>query len=511
MDSRDHTVAIIGGGPAGIVTAKYLLERGFEPTIFEQSGDIGGQWNALAEHSGVWPEMRTNTSRVMTRFSDLGYDESVATYPHNREVHDYLHRYAERFGVSHLVRLQTHVEQVAEKSSGGFSVTTMTGATRETCEFGRVVLANGRYNTPSLPVIPGLESFPGAVIHSFRYKDPQIFRGKRVLVCGCSISSLEIAGDLAMLGAAKVTTAARKQRYIVPKLVAGVPTDQLAFTRWGAYAAEVFPPEVAAEGLKQFILTVAGSPEQYGALPPDPNILKAGITLSHHFLPLVAEGRIKVKPWIEHIRGSVVSFRDGTSEEFDAILLGTGFTLGLAYLSHELRRKLAVDDYEADLFNFTFSPDVEGLAAVGQFSLIGPFFPTVELQARYLAYTWAGVLPRASEEEMRAGIARDKAMRTPDHNNLVHRMLVRFARLIGAEPIVRDYPDLERAFMFGPMAAISFRICGPDKLPFAKQEFLSECARFGCMTSQELTAEQQQRMELLNRALKMREGSGQPA
>jgi hypothetical protein len=34
--------------------------------------------------------MRTNTSRVMTQFSDLGYEAGVATYPTNQEVHAYL-------------------------------------------------------------------------------------------------------------------------------------------------------------------------------------------------------------------------------------------------------------------------------------------------------------------------------------------------------------------------------------------------------------------------------------
>ena len=35
------------------------------------------------------------------------------------------------------------------------------------------------------------------MLHSFGYKDPESFRGKRVLVIGCAISALEIASDLA--------------------------------------------------------------------------------------------------------------------------------------------------------------------------------------------------------------------------------------------------------------------------------------------------------------------------
>ena len=60
-------IAIIGAGPAGLAAAKYLIQHGFNPTIFEQGDSVGGQWSGGAAHSGVWPSMRTNTSRLMTK------------------------------------------------------------------------------------------------------------------------------------------------------------------------------------------------------------------------------------------------------------------------------------------------------------------------------------------------------------------------------------------------------------------------------------------------------------
>ena len=65
------TVAVIGAGPGGLVTARWLLSQGFEPTIFEQGPELGGQWTGVPGRSGVWPAMHTNTSRVLTAFSDL--------------------------------------------------------------------------------------------------------------------------------------------------------------------------------------------------------------------------------------------------------------------------------------------------------------------------------------------------------------------------------------------------------------------------------------------------------
>ena len=39
-----RTVAVIGGGAAGIATLKQMKQQGFEVTLFEKSNDVGGLW-----------------------------------------------------------------------------------------------------------------------------------------------------------------------------------------------------------------------------------------------------------------------------------------------------------------------------------------------------------------------------------------------------------------------------------------------------------------------------------
>ena len=59
MRLRDGArVAIIGAGPSGIVAAKNAIDAGLDVTVFEASGELGGQWNSEASHSGVWPACR---------------------------------------------------------------------------------------------------------------------------------------------------------------------------------------------------------------------------------------------------------------------------------------------------------------------------------------------------------------------------------------------------------------------------------------------------------------------
>src|SRR5258707_7309705 len=86
------SVAVIGAGPGGLAAARWLLSQGFEPTIFDQAPVLGGQWTGLPGLSGVWPTMHTNTSRVLTAFSDLEH-ETGNVYPSGRDILAYLGRY----------------------------------------------------------------------------------------------------------------------------------------------------------------------------------------------------------------------------------------------------------------------------------------------------------------------------------------------------------------------------------------------------------------------------------
>ena len=147
--------------------------------------------------------MVTNTSRWLTCFSDLALEPEAAIFPSNAEILAYLKRYARRFDILSQVRFGTRVELIERNPQGVGWLVRSNDAEERSEIFPYVVVASGRFNKPLIPPLPGLDSFCGqlGVLHSFGYKDPESFRGKRVLVIGCAISALEIASDLAMLGA----------------------------------------------------------------------------------------------------------------------------------------------------------------------------------------------------------------------------------------------------------------------------------------------------------------------
>lgn len=478
------SVAVIGAGPGGLVAARWLLAQGFEPSIFERSPVLGGQWAGLSGRSGVWPGMHTNTSRIMTAFSDLE-PQSTEVFPSSRDILGYLNTYAEAFGLVQRIRFGTEVEHL-RRDDGGWVV--RHGGAEE--RFDRVVVASGRFHEATVPPVSGLPTFSGSagLSTTYDYRGPNSLLGKRILVAGCAVSALEVAAELAQLGASRVVVTQRRQRYVLPKFAAGVPSDHRIFTRYGVLAAETLPTAEIDRQLKEIVVEAGGSPEQYGAPAPDPSLIAAGVTLSQQYLPLVAEGRITVRPWMTSVAGTTVSFADGTAEDFDGIVFGTGFDLNLPFLSAECGAIVGQDAAHLDADRYTFHPDLPGLAFMGMWDQSGGYFVPLELQARWVAYVWGGAIPAPSETDQRRAVDVHRSRRGTPQKTRMNLAALTFARAAGVEPHLDNWPDLRRALLFGPLAPSCFRLEGPDAMPDAPARFTRDAAAFGAITSNELTA-----------------------
>ena len=89
-------VAILGAGPAGIVSAKYAIENGFVPVVFDKKSLPGGLWSA---GTAIWDDMHSNSSRYSVMFSDFGWPDKASIIPSARDVYNYLIDYSHHFKI----------------------------------------------------------------------------------------------------------------------------------------------------------------------------------------------------------------------------------------------------------------------------------------------------------------------------------------------------------------------------------------------------------------------------
>ncbi|MBG8552006.1 flavin-containing monooxygenase [Hymenobacter guriensis] len=502
MTLSNGRIAIIGAGPSGLAACKSALEAGLEPVLFEQSGHLGGQWNQGAPHSGVWKAMHTNTSAINTRFSDFPHTPGLPLFPNNQDILAYLERYAAHFNLLPHLRRHTRINKVARGPKGQFIVWSVDGQGAQRAElFQYVIVASGRYNKPRYAQLPGLPEFEGMVLHSFHYRRSADFAGQRVLVVGNSISGLEIASELAQRADVTVLSSCRKPRYILRKTLNGRPSDCVAFTRAAAYTGQALPPAQAAEGLKQLILRTCGNPADFGAPRPQEDVRAAGISMNDQYLDLVQQGRIQPYGAVAHFTASGVVFQDGSQANIDAVILATGFDLNLPFLSDDIRETIQAGPDHIDLHHHTFHPCLPNLAFIGLFPQAGPYFPVVELQARWIAACWSGARALPSREQMEAGLAEFRAFRQVRYETSLHEMATRLAANVGVVPSLERYPELAQELLFGPLTPAQFRLEGPHAQPGSLADY-RECLRqIGCTAPAPPTEEQIAHLQILAEAL----------
>jgi cation diffusion facilitator CzcD-associated flavoprotein CzcO len=443
-------IAIVGAGPAGLVAAKHALEAGFSVTVLEAQDDLGGQWYTTSPQSGIWPGMRTNTSRWMTAFSDFAVPSDHDLHPLAEQIHAYLRAYADAFGVTPHIQFGRCVRSVRP------------GWVVDGERFDAVVAASGRFHAPRFP--GSLDGFTGEVLHAYDYPGAADLRDRRALVYGNGVSGHEIASDIAEVN--PVISAYRKPRYVLQKVSGGVPSDWQWYTHVGALRRRMLPREEFGRALRDRVVRVAGNPVEFGAPAPDPDILRAGHSLCQHYLAQVCDGSILCRPAIDSVSGRTVTFTDGSSAAVDVIVCATGYELDIPYLDDQVSVRTGRD---MRLHLRTLHPDLPGLGVVGQYATSGPYFPLLELQARWIVNVWAGAVEAPAEAEMRAGSG-DAPPPLDSHDALA----LAFSEASGTAPDLDARPELFDALVFGPLLPPRYRLDGPGAMPNAADRLVEQ-------------------------------------
>lgn len=307
---------IVGGGPAGIATAACLARRGLDPVVLEKGDTVAPAWRHHYER------LHLHTTRRASALPGRPMPSDYPRYPSRDQVFAYLSRYAEDQGLD--VRVDTEVTR-CHRDDGAWRLETAAGVCFEAPH---VVIATGLSDVPRIPEFPNQAAFGGEILHSAAYRNGRPYAGRRVLVVGFGNSAAEIALDLLEHGA-EPHVSVRSPTVVVPRDILGIPI--LTLSRFFS----LFPPRLADRLSGPIRRIKMGDVSETGIPAPEKGPMEQLATqrkvpvLDIGTMAALRAGDIRAHPGVKSFTADGVVFADGSTEPFDAVVLGTGFTPGV--------------------------------------------------------------------------------------------------------------------------------------------------------------------------------------
>lgn len=528
-------VCVVGAGPCGLTAIKQLLDEGHEVVCYEKNADVGGIWlrdDDDGTKTKAFDNLMLTISMRLMAYSDAPF-KGGRTFYTRQQYFEYLTDYTNRFGLMGAIRFGMEVSDI-RKTERGFVVTSQHDGVESEDSFDAVAICSGPFKTPHREVRE-LTGFQGERVHSAEYRNPERFRGKRVLVVGLAESGADIVREIGDV-ASTTTLAIRSYSFLLPRIIddhrstdsetvrahhhemydraterpvpyqtfwgrsrlakalfGGVSVVLGLFTSVGADLARlrerlkpdhrvVSPVNLLGEPMEPYKMDLgteedaanwAMITEWNRKSHPEGSWSKRRIFCKNvSFIPSIVSGKVVVNDaGLAHADGTTVHFRDGTSGEYDAVMLCTGYERDLAV------GNLSVEDGNVrNLYRHFLHPDHDSKVAFIGF--VRPFSGGIpicaEMQARYFARVLSGKLhPPSNLAEV---IAEEKAWEeywtalSPRHSESHPSQILyldALAREIGCLPQMRSLllnPRLFTQVWFGSFNPSAYRIVGPHSL-----------------------------------------------
>ncbi|VEG90904.1 flavin-containing monooxygenase [Legionella spiritensis] len=390
-------IGIIGAGPSGITAAKNLLQQGLTNiTVFEKNHRPGGNWvfDERNAHSSIYETTHIISSRRLSEYDDFPMPADYPDYPSHVQILRYFEDYAQHFGVIPFIRFNTCVEQVTPTTDLGWQIAYRDAQGPHEERFDYMLIANGHHWDPVMPSFHG--QFSGEILHAHQYKKASPFCGKRVLVVGGGNSACDIAVEIARV-ADKACISMRRGQHIFPKFIFGKPTD-IAFSKikWMPF----WPKQVLASAL---IRILQGRYAKYHLEKPDCKPLETHPTINSELLYFIRHGKILPRRGIDYLEGNTVHFVDGRQDEFDVIILATGYKISFPFFDKNLIEFSTLT--HIPLYRKMMHPEFDNLYFIGLFQPQGCIWPLADYQAKIAAKIIAGRIKRP--DNLSARIARE--------------------------------------------------------------------------------------------------------
>jgi cation diffusion facilitator CzcD-associated flavoprotein CzcO len=396
MPVTDEAVCVIGAGPCGLLAAAALRKKGIPFEIVDAGRRPGGIWDIERDQTPMYDSAHFISSRQLSGFPDFPMPESYPDYPRHDLILEYIQAFARHHDLERHITFGVRVESAIRRASGGWTVKLSSGDERPASA---LCVATGMTWQPRVPQVPG--QFTGESYHSFFYRSPKEFEGKRVLIVGAGNSGADIACDAAR-HASRAFISLRRGYYFIPKFVFGMPTDVFAHT--GPQL-----PRWLEERVFGFLMNkiLVGNLTKYGLPRPDHPILRSHPILNTQILHHLGHGDIQARKDVKSLDGHTVHFADGSSEEIDVIVWATGYDKRFPFLPSEA---IAGNPDALDLYLGVFHRKLTDLFFIGLFETDGAAYGLAGRQAELIAtYLDSNLSPatRAAFDRLRADDRRD--------------------------------------------------------------------------------------------------------
>ena len=317
METRE--VVIVGAGAAGLATGALLRRAGGEPLVLEAGPEPGAAWRAR------YDRLHLHTPRLLSGLPERRIPRRYGRWVARDDVIAYLQDYAKAERLD--VRTGTAVGRI-DPDGDGWLLALPDGPLRA----GTVIVATGYNGAPWVPDWPGRDGFPGELVHSSEYRNPEPYRGRDVLVVGAGNSGAEIATDLAEGGASSSRLSVRTPPHIVFRQQNGIANPVL-----GVLFRHLPVPVFDAIARQLRKLTV-GDLAEFGLETPTEGLYKrvqrdgAIPLVDMGFLEALKAGKVSIVAAVVGFEGDRVLLADGETLVVDAVIAATGYQRALAPL-----------------------------------------------------------------------------------------------------------------------------------------------------------------------------------
>jgi len=408
----EHDVTVIGAGWSGLLACKYILEEGLTVVVLDRRATIGGVWQYCDDpnETSVMRSTQCTSSVSVTEMSDFPMPDEFGAFPSHSQITDYLDSYANHFNLWPHIHLNTKVEQ-AEKKENIWRIHSVTGQIY-TSRY--LVVSTGIYERANLELQTTLFSdYTGSLYHSKEIKYPLAKHyGDDVLIVGGGETASDIVSEWYEHVNCIYWSIPRGQHFFrkYAKILPWKKPQPLDKASSRALT-NIAPYHKSKPGLSWICKwTSNGSLLAYQGhgIPEwknDSPYFHFVINKNGQVLDLIDYKKVVPKGTIKRCKEKTVEFADGTSKEFDTVIMCTGYDSSyFPFLPDRYHKNKTI----RDRYKFVFDVEDPSIAFIGYTRPVAGAIPSIsEMQARWAAKVFAKVIPFEPLESRQVDVKRD--------------------------------------------------------------------------------------------------------